>query len=310
MDNAQLSRREFLRSSATSVTTVVANNLGNKLSTAVGALGGLAGVVATPASSSAQDLTPQQMAEYAAWFFEVVQAENDYRENRPYLKTTRCMPTQAILFDGIMGGENVRIEVKANDKYTKRWAASPPLDEYTLEMSIVPKDAPVVTDFYLKAWLGSTSGSTFIDDGLKINLLHPQAEVSVTDVVKMESARLVRGGYDLKKYHAPEGGCDTEVGGIQYCFEADALYDTTGFRGEEARTKPHFTGDYYKRIGHDNLMKRREAGLKAADTKYRGYLQTAVKSDMAKRKARGICHLSDTVMIIPPGITKIPIKKP
>ena len=309
MYNAQLSRREFLQRGLTPVATAVGNNLGNKLSIAVGALGGLVGVVATHETSSAQDLTPQQMANYLTWFFDVIEQENAYRENRPYLKTARCMPTKAILFDGTMDGESVRIEVKANDRYKKLWAEINPVDAYTTVMGIVPKNAPSTTDYYLREWLGSTSGSTFVDDGLKISLMHPNAEVLTTDVQKMESVRWVRGGYDLTKYHAPKGGCDTEVGRIQYCFEADALYDTTGFRGEEVRTKPHFTGDYYKRIGHDNLMKRREAGLKAADTKYRGYLQTAVKSDMAKRKARGICHLSDTVMIIPPGITEIPIKK-
>ena len=55
MYNPQLTRRDFLRKGAVSTATAVSGRLSDRLSAAIGSLGGLVGVVATKEPASSQD---------------------------------------------------------------------------------------------------------------------------------------------------------------------------------------------------------------------------------------------------------------
>lgn len=283
MYNPQLSRREFLGVAARTSVAVPTASLYDRAVSLAGALGGLAGVITTPKNSSAQDLTPQQMAEYARWFYGAVQTENDYREERPHLKTSRCMPKRAILHDGIIDGERVIVEVKKH-------GIGNDIREYSLEMIIAPKDMKNV-QCYRDIQSGKDRSSItnlFIDDGLKINLLSPGAYVHTVNDQTMEIATWLRGGYELTKYDMPEEGCQTEIGRQRVCHAGSALYDPTGHRGEEVKTKPHLEG-YYEKIGHQALLARRKAELAVADAKYKKYLEVAIKRDIVRRKKISNC---------------------
>lgn len=283
MYNLQLSRRDFLRWTARGAVAVSTVSLYNKISTAIGALGGLAGVIATPKNSSAQDLTSQQMAEYAQGFYLAVEFENNLREFRRDSKSPRCYPQQPILHDGIIDGERVIVEVKKHDIGNE-------IRDYSLEMIIAPKDMKNVQR-YRDIQSGKNSSSItnlFIDDGLKINLLSPGAYVHTVNDQTMEIATWLRGGYDLTKYDMPEEGCQTEIGRQRVCHAGSALYDPTGHRGEEVKTKPHLEG-YYENIGHQALLERRKAELDVANAKYKKFFEVAIKRDIVRRKKISNC---------------------
>lgn len=273
----------------------MSGRLSDRLSATIGALGGLVGVMAAPASGSAQDLTPQQMAEYAVRFYQNVQLQNYARIKDTSLKGPRCMPQEAILFDGIIDGEKVLVTVDAPFKavpgqpFDRRFFETP-RSEYGIEMYITPKGAKTTTDPIPKHpdhSLVYTDGTHLADHGLQINLKHPAASVRVMDMATIEEAKWwFSGGYELTKYHVPEGGCHSEGGRLKVCQEGYAVYSPPGRLGGEDMKQPRFSGDYYRKIGHDKLMRRSATELAKADAKYKKYLQVAIKNEMARRKKR------------------------
>lgn len=270
-------RRDFLLGTG-SAAIAVFDGLSSRLSTAF--LGGLAGVVASPRTSSAQDMTPEQMQEYLKEFYGRVQAETYSREKHA-LKGPRCTPERAILFEGVIDGERVLVQVEAPLKGAEFFQGRPVgTDEYSVYMGFQPIGAKTVVDPIPKYPGHEQKYTTYIsidDFGLNLDVTHPRAYVRFGDVDNLEEGKLEKGGYELTKRYMPAEGCHSEGGRLGVCVEGYAAYSPN-------QGKPVFQGDYYKKIGYDNLKKRMDARLKQTNKKYKRYLKAAIKTHMARRK--------------------------